>query len=387
MANKNSELFKTWMANAEQQVKSAGVKIAADQEALAMKDPNSIGTVAIPDCGDGSNREVQNLPTNSNNMEAPNKDHNIMDVTKPNGVGQGQYPVPVDGSAADRAVHSPTTPLSKLAQDLQGINAQLQNTATPAQEKHAAPADVQLPTSLVNDSTLMSKLASLGAIMMGSESGQRAVQAELEKRAGLEEARAIIAEAYTAIEKEAAAHAYNETIMTNEEFMMQKQAAIATQAHASWFNSFNTEMEKEAYAHGAEDGDAVADAVEAGADPEALADITDEEVIAYLQSLVESGQISQEEAEAVLQALGNSAQDGLTGEEMAAAIEQAVASGQITPEQGTAIAQQYIAQMQGGAEADAAAAVAEDPAVQEAAVEAAEKTAAVINHLWTPGMA
>ena len=168
-------------------------------------------------------------------------------------------------------------------------------------------------------------------------------------------------------------------------------AAAARQAHAAWFDQFNTEMEKEAYAHGAEDGDAMADAIEAGVDPEDMADVSDEEALEYIQSLVESGEISQEEAEAIITALGDSMQDGLTGQELADALTQAVESGEITPDQATAIAQQYMSQFEGGdeeaAEEAAMAAAAEDPAVQEAAMEAAEKTAAVINHLWTPGMA
>lgn len=389
MANTKSKAFKTWLADADSLVKSAGVKIAADQAAMSMSDPTDKGTVAIPDCGDGSNRALNGLPANSSNMDAPNKEHNIMDVTKPNGVGQGQYVVPKDGSAADRAVTSPTAPLSKLAQSLQALNtasAQVAGTTV----KQAAPAEFNLPTSIASDDSLMAKLASLGSIMMGCEEGQRAVQAVLEKRAGIEEARAIWAEAQLALEKEAAAnYEFQNMNNTYENELLVKQAAAARQAHATWFNQFNTEMEKEAYANGAEDGDAMADAIEGGVDPEEMADVSDEEALEYIQALVESGQIDQEEAEAIITALGDSMQDGLTGQELADALTQAVESGEITPEQATAIAQEYMAQFEGGAgeEEAAMAAAAEDPAVQEAAVEAAEKTAAVINHLWTPGMA
>lgn len=389
MANTKSKAFKTWLADADSLVKSAGVKIAADQAAMSMSDPTDKGTVAIPDCGDGSNRALNGLPANSSNMDAPNKEHNIMDVTKPNGVGQGQYVVPKDGSAADRAVTSPTAPLSKLAQSLQALNtasAQVAGTTV----KQAAPAEFNLPTSIASDDSLMAKLASLGSIMMGCEEGQRAVQAVLEKRAGIEEARAIWAEAQLALEKEAAAnYEFQNMNNTYENELLVKQAAAARQAHATWFNQFNTEMEKEAYANGAEDGDAMADAIEGGVDPEEMADVSDEEALEYIQALVESGQIDQEEAEAIITALGDSMQDGLTGQELADALTQAVESGEITPEQATAIAQEYMAQFEGGEgeEEAAMAAAAEDPAVQEAAAEAAEKTAAVINHLWTPGMA
>jgi len=296
-----------------------------------------------------------------------------------------------DGSAADRSVTSPTTPLSKLAQSLQDLNAATANVQGATTVKQAAPAEFNLPTSIAADDTLMAKLASLGSIMMGCEEGQRAVQAVLEKRAGIEEARAIWAEAQAALEKEAAANYEFQNMNNNyENELLVKQAAAARQAHATWFNQFNTEMEKEAYANGAEDGDAMADAIEGGADPEDMADVSDEEALEYIQALVESGQIDQEEAEAIITALGDSMQDGLTGQELADALTQAVESGEITPEQATAIAQEYMAQFEGGeagAEEAAMAAAAEDPAVQEAAAEAAEKTAAVINHLWTPGMA
>lgn len=381
MANKTAQMFSAWLTDADTLVKEASVKIAADNEALnGIKDPTERGQVSIPDCGDGSNRAAQVLPTNSNNMGEPNKEHNIMDVTKPNGVGQGQYIVPKDGSAADKAVTSPTTPLSKLAASLLEVNNAANAVRGASQTtKAASPATFELPVSLASDADLMSKLASIGGIMLGSEAGQRAVADVLEKQAGLDEARAIIAEAEAALYKEASQQIYENTTM--DETMI-KQATACYNTHAAWINQFATDMEKVAYANGAEDGEAMADAVEAGADPEALADVSDEEVLAYLQELVESGQVAPEEAEAVIQALGDAGQDGVTPQEVADAIREAVESGELSPEQGQLIAQEYMAQFQGG---DAGA--AEDPAVQAAAADATEKTAAVINSLWTPGMA
>lgn len=381
MANKTAQMFSAWLTDADTLVKEASVKIAADNEALnGIKDPTERGQVAIPDCGDGSNRAAQVLPTNSNNMGEPNKEHNIMDVTKPNGVGQGQYVVPKDGTAADKAVTSPTTPLSKLAASLLEVNNAANAVRGASQTtKAASPATFELPVSLASDADLMSKLASIGGIMLGSEAGQRAVADVLEKQAGLDEARAIIAEAEAALYKEASQQIYENTTM--DETMI-KQATACYNTHAAWINQFATDMEKVAYANGAEDGEAMADAVEAGADPAALADVSDEEVLAYLQELVESGQVAPEEAEAVIQALGDAGQDGVTPQEVADAIREAVESGELSPEQGQLIAQEYMAQFQGG---DAGA--AEDPAVQAAAADATEKTAAVINSLWTPGMA
>ena len=423
MASKQVKMFNDWINAAQERVKSASVKVAADQEALNMKDPTERGQVSIPDCGDGSNRAAQGLPTNTSNMGEPNKEHNIFDVTKPNGAGQGEYVVPKDGTAADEAVKSPTTPLSKMAQALKELQQKSANAGAPVAAPAAAPAPVakpvpapapaaapapapavksasqgtfELPISLLPDNSLMDKLASIGGIMLGSEAGQKMVAEVLEKEAGIAEARAIIAEAQATMEKEAASQFYAENNMMYNQpnTMMQKSAAAAKSAHIAWLNSFNTDMEKNAYMNGAEDGAAVADAIEAGEDPEALADVSDEEVIAYLQELVESGQISQEEAEAVLQSIGDAGEDGLTPEEMAQALTAAVESGEITPEHAQALAQQYMAEFGAEEEAgmeDAAAeeeaAAMEDPAVQEAAAAATEKTASVINHLWTPNMA
>lgn len=403
MANKQVKMFNDWIASAQERVKSASVKVAADQEALNMKDPTDRGQVSIPDCGDGSNRAAQGLPTNTSNMGEPNKEHNIFDVTKPNGAGQGEYVVPKDGTAADEAVKSPTTPLSKMAQALKEL--QQKSAATAPVAKPAAPAapvkqasqgTFELPVSLLPDNSLMDKLASIGGIMLGSEAGQKMVAEVLEKEAGIAEARAIIAEAQATMEKEAASQFYEENNMMYNQpnTAMNKSAAAAKSAHVAWYNSFNTDMEKNAYMNGAEDGAAVADAIEAGEDPEELADVSDEEVIAYLQELVESGQISQEEAEAVLQAIGDASEDGLTPEEMAQALTAAVEAGEITPEHAQALAQQYMAEFNAAEEtadeeamAAEEAAAMEDPAVQEAAATATEKTASVINHLWTPNMA
>jgi polyhydroxyalkanoate synthesis regulator phasin len=404
MASKQVKMFNDWINAAQERVKSASVKVAADQEALNMKDPTERGQVSIPDCGDGSNRAAQGLPTNTSNMGEPNKEHNIFDVTKPNGAGQGEYVVPKDGTAADEAVKSPTTPLSKMAQALRELQQKsagavaansVATAQAPAPVKQASQGTFELPVSLLPDSSLMDKLASIGGIMLGSEAGQQMVAEVLEKEAGIAEARAIIAEAQATMEKEAASQFYEEYDMINTNYAgMQKSAAAAQSAHVAWFNSFNTDMEKNAYMNGAEDGAAVADAIESGEDPEALADVSDEEVIEYLQELVESGQISQEEAEAVLQAIGDAGEDGLTPEEMAQALTEAVEAGEITPEHAQALAQQYMAEFggaEGGYEEDPYAAeeeaAMEDPEVQDAAAMATEKTASVINYLWTPNMA
>lgn len=177
-----------------------------------------------------------------------------------------------------------------------------------------------------------------------------------------------------------------------------QKSAMSNMAHAMWLGVLEgSPLEKQAYAQGAADGEAAAEAMAAGAEPgiPGGGEVTADDVIAYLQQLVQSGEVSQEEAEAVLQALGAAADDGVDPQEFADAIRQAVESGQISPEEAEVIAQQYMAQFAGGAgspdggemvppgaEEEAAAMAAQDPVAMGAADEGVQKAASVINYLW-----
>ena len=125
---------------------------------------------------------------------------------------------------------------------------------------------------------------------------------------------------------------------------------------------FQTEIEKRAYAQGAVDGEQAAQAMEAGAAPE----IPGTEGRWYvrrgrspgIQEMIQSGEISPEEAEALL---ASTAQDGeVTLDEVVAYLEQAVASGEVSQEEAAALLQAIT---QGGAGEAAApeAAAAEAP--------------------------
>lgn len=429
---------KSAYAQAKEQVKSA-----ADEQALTgIKDPTSKGTVSIPGFGDGADRAAQGNPTNMTNFGEANKEHWLHDVTKPNGVGQGSYPTPVDGDARDAAATSPTTPLDKIASETANLQAAIQNVmygetkeaaapaAAPEGEtkeaaaaepaKEAAPqakeaaekkvaATIELPVSFAQDANLMSKLASIGAIMVGTEEGRRATRIIMEKEAGYKEASTLVgmindemakeaAAAYEAeMAKQASAQAPRQPGIPYAAF--QKQAA-ANLAHDQWVGGLKSDFEKAAYAQGAADGEAVADQVDEGAAapevPGAGEEPSADDVIAYLQEMVASGQATQEEAEAILNALGDSANDGLTPEEFTKALMEAVQNGEIDEQQAEALAQAYIAQMGGGegaapaggevpaGEEEAAMAAAEqDPAAAAAAGEAVQKAASVISSLFT----
>lgn len=366
--NNQTQLFSAWIDNARERTKSAHTKLAADEEALTgINDPSNKGTTSIPSHADGNNRKLLNLPENKTNMEEADRRHNIMDVTKPNGTGQGSYVTPVNGNARDAAATSPTSPLDKIANSLSESLRQLQ-TPTPAQA-----ANFELPSNLHADAGLMDKLAAIGSIMVGTTEGQQAVAEALEREAGIKEASALIAmvnqEMADAIQEAEIKQA--STNMYYEE-QMQKQAADAA-AHNSWLNACTYNFEKYAYAQGAADAAALDDSAAAGAQPSIPGsdELSDEDVMDAIQEMVQSGEITQQDAEDLVQALSADGQVGGTLEELAAELQQAVQSGEITPEQAEVIAQAILE--------DAGVGAPEE--VPEEVPEGVAKTASILNDL------
>lgn len=390
----NKVLFKEFLKSASAIADGIRKEAAPDKEALyGIKDPNNKGEATIPGCLEGSNRSALGLPENCTNLTEPNKDHHIMSVTNPNGVGQGEYITPRCGTERDERVKSPTEPLSKMARIAEmaaGLKAQYAEKQAAPQyaPQPSAPAAAALPSDITQDQDLMSKLASMAAVALGTEAGRAEFAKILERSAGIKEASAIVTAAAQATQeaqqavKQASAQAELDAAQNAH---LARMVEFSKQAHAAWQNCYETDMEKLAYAAGAEDANATADAVEAGADPSIPGagdeGLTDDEILQVLGELVQSGQVSQEDAEAILQAAGESANDGLDPEEFAAALQAAVQSGEIDPETAAAIAEQA---MGGGAPemSPEAAAAAADPAVAAAANEAVEKAASVVNYLW-----
>lgn len=385
MSNKNTLLFNDWLNSARERVKSASVKVAADEEALTgIKDPNEQGVVAPPAHHDGNNRAKLQLPTNKSNFGEADKGHNLMSETSPDGVGQGHYVTPVNGDAKDKAATTPTAPLDKIANMLRESVVALQSAAEPVAEPAApvkeAAHEFDMPSDLTQNDDIMRKLASIGAMMIGCEEGAQAVAEVLERRCGEEEANALITSAREQAIKMASAVEAAATQPTEEEIFAKKASACA-EAHAAWLDYFQTEIEKRAYAQGAVDGEQAAQAMEAGAAPEIPGTeedgMSDEDVLQVIQEMIQSGEIAPEEAEALL---ASTAQDGeVTLDEVVAYLEQAVASGEISQEDAAALLQSIT---QGGAEgAPEAAATAEAPVSPEAA-EGVAKAASVIGALF-----
>lgn len=400
MSTKNTNLRVTYanfmqQASARKEAAEALYKSAADEEArTGIKDPNCKGTVSIPSFGDGADRSALRLPESAKSNTA-NGDANVLcTVSKPAGTGEGSYITPVNGDAKDEAAKSPTAALSKIAQQSQALKeaAAAMNNTQPQQQ---APTNtkVDLPEQFRQDSSLMSKLASISATMLATEEGRQAVSSYLEKEAGRQEVNGLLAQVQRELaqemQKAAAAQQQQEVPMRGyAEF---RKAAALAKTHEAWLESCQSDLEKLAYAQGAMDGEVAAEAMDAGMEPSipGADGPTEEDLMAVIQELVASGQVSPQEVNAVLALIGQAAADGVNGPELAAALEQAVQSGQMTPENAEMLAEQVLTgggagdiPVAPGEEGIAEAAAAQDPVATAAANESVTKAASVINYLW-----
>lgn len=397
MSTKNTNLRVTYanfmkQASARKEAAEALYKSAADEEArTGIKDPNCKGTVSIPSFGDGADRSALRLPESAKSNTA-NGDANVLcTVSKPAGTGEGSYITPVNGDAKDEAAKSPTVALSKIAQQSQALKAAAaaMNNAQPQQQ---VPTNVELPAQFRQDSNLMSKLASISATMLATEEGRQAVSSYLEKEAGRQEVNGLLAQVQHELAQEMhkAAAAQQQEVPVRGYAEFRKTAALA-KTHEAWLESCQSDLEKIAYAQGAMDGAAAAEAMDAGMDPSipGAEGPTEEDLMSVIQSLVASGQVSPQEVNAVLALIGQAAADGVNGPELAAALEQAVQTGQMTPEDAEMLAEQVLTgggagdiPVAPGEEGIAEAAAAQDPVATAAANESVTKAASVINYLW-----
>lgn len=309
------------------------VKEARAKKASALKatDPTFQGTPDVPSFNTEKNRSNINLPNNPNNLNGPQDvdgTQGLCTVTNPSGVGQGEYPKPVDGNARDAAYTSPSTPISKIANEF------------GAQDTFA------MPTSIKNDTPLMQKLAYVGSQVLATKKGQALVTDIITKEAGRIEAQNIMKEVYEDMKKEAAA---------NQQAYMYK---VAMNAHAANLDSFQYEFEKRAYMQGAVDGDQMGAAMEQGAapeiapaaeDPSQEMQISDEEAMAAIQALVESGQVSPEQVNAFLSKIQGDQAPSYTAREIAQMIAEDLNSGALDPQTAEMLAAEVLQGVQSGA--------------------------------------
>lgn len=382
MSNNSNSVRLTYhefMKAAKQRAEQANemFKSSSNAELAGAKDPSDKGKVTIPGFGDGANRAAQGLPQSMDNFGQHGSENCLSTVSDPQGTGEGTYITPKDGDAKDKAATSPTTPLSKIAQAQAALKA-----ATTAKAAHVQ-SDVELPSNIQGDPTLMQKLAAISQAMLATEHGRRYVNEFLEKEAGMQEANGIIEQVRSAMMQKQA----SEQAAVQEQHIMEKSAAAVEASHNVWLNQCQDDMEKIAYATGAVDGQAAAEAAMAGGEPSIEGEEpTAEDVMECLQELVEAGEVSPEEAQAVIASLGEAAEDGISGEELAEILRAGVESGEISPEQAEAIAQAYmedLADAEGEEVAEEEAMAPEmDAEAAAAAAPAVEKAASVMHALW-----
>ena len=213
--------------------------------------------------------------------------------------------------------------------------------ATEAQtQKQAAPAD--------KISVDMAMLAKIAAITLADEEGQLAVQSALTKRAGAEFA----AEVLDTLEKRAAEAEFEKGAQDAEAMIGDAQeaqgAADAEEALGAAEEAQGAADAEEALG-AAEEAQGAADAEAAlGGDAEdgagdeldegaSLDDFSPEEVAEAVQEMAQDGQISPEDAQAVIEAVQEQAAeqgeaDDLSEEELAEQLQAAVDNGQLTEE-------------------------------------------------------
>ena len=379
MSNNSNSVRLTYhefMKAAKQRAEQANemFKSSSNADLAGAKDPSDKGKVAIPGFGDGANRAAQGLPQSMNNFGQHGSENCLSTVSDPQGTGEGTYITPKDGDAKDKAATSPTTPLSKIAQ------AQAALKAAASAKTAYVQSDVELPSNIQGDPTLMQKLAAISQAMLATEHGRRYVNEFLEKEAGMQEANGIIEQVrYAMMQKQA-----SEQAAVQEQYIMEKSAASVEASHNVWLNQCQDAMEKIAYATGAVDGQDAAEAAMADEEPGiAGEEPTAEDVMECLQELVEAGEVSPEEAQVVIASLGEAAEDGISGEELAEILRTGVESGEISPDQAEAIAQAYMEDLAGdemGEEEEMAPEM--DAEVAADAAPAVEKTASVMHALW-----
>lgn len=191
-------------------------------------------------------------------------------------------------------------------------------------QKQAAPAD--------KISVDMAMLAKIAAITLADEEGQLAVQSALTKRAGAEFA----AEVLDTLEKRAAEQAAFEKGAQDAEAMIgdAQEAQGAADAEAALADAGAAEGADAAAVEGGDAEDGVGDELDEGA---SLDDFSPEEVAEAVQEMAQDGQISPEDAQAVIEAIQEQAgeqgeADDLSEEELAEQLQAAVDNGQLTEE-------------------------------------------------------
>lgn len=360
-------------------------------EDTGVPDPNDRGTTNVP-VDEKANAALAALPQNSSGAPAARNDAGNMQGTH----AGLNCPVPATGdqNAKDDAATSPTSDLGKIANNLRNLMTEFRGGAPVEQPKQAQVQaqgwDPQVLTKLANslgvderalavmtpaafEDFTRTKLANTMAMILEVEGGAETVGELLEKKAGRDEAIAVIQQAVTShalFSKEAS---YEQQLAAQEMQEMQEvqdalaerfahltknasQADVIKMAHyeaaidqaAEKFN----EQGLQAFLLGMKRAAADVEGIEQGIDPAAL----------------EAGAMPMPEE-------GEAPEGEVDGSELEAALQMALEQGKITPE----IAAQILEELQGaegGAEGDM------EGSPEAAAAEDFKAAAAGLNLNW-----
>lgn len=310
-------------------------KAAAD--AGGVEDPRDKGTASIPSHPDGDNAAKTRIPEGSkptNNVGVA--DGVTQHVTNPGGTGENQPPAPADQNSKDDAFTSPTTPIEKIARAASNLKAlrdgvPTQKSATAAPKAVAPvkgkPEDVEKTAAdiqLSDDAHI--KLASE---ILNDEGGRQWAFEFLNERHGEKVARAMIqdaAELQREMEKAASEEAYmakqaaeiqDQNVAYVNEMLKNASAAereifmkCAHAHHEAISTTYPRDLEAQyLYKAGAADAGMAQAMMAEGGDPgmpvlpgagEGVEDGQIEQVIA---AMVQAGELTPEEATAIMAAL------------------------------------------------------------------------------------
>lgn len=331
-------------------VRAVQQKRAADNEALNMKDPAEKGTVTPPDHPDGDSDKKKQIPPSATNVDGQEGKALTDKDTNPSSTGKN-VPGPVtDGKPKEDAATSPTTPLSKIAGDVNAImdrigqlrekqaSAQTAASTTPApapKQAEAAPSNDEVANGIQLTPEFHMKLASL---ILEDEEGLQLAEKILRKAAGHEAAQELINAALTqqdafvraandydaqvkyAAEVEAYQAAQLNEFLKSASDEDRKSIEKFAQVHGAFLSTLGTDWEKAAYMQGAQDAAAMGDAEAEGAPPEieggGEGPMGPEEIIALLQEMVQAGEIDEATAAQIAESLAMGAGGGGGEEEV-----------------------------------------------------------------------
>ena len=363
-------------------IKSYQAKMAADSSSVT--DPADKGTVGIPKDPEATHAK-QNIPENLENNVS--NENNKLEDKQLHPVSTGKNVPSASNGNAKEDVNSPTESLSKIANRVSAVVNKLKaaNEANAVPEKDKTEVAAKKPKTdevegtpesaensdkgnktkppfgnksmkgsdkeAANDSVASDlspdALLKLASTIMATEGGLEAVEPVLLKAAGVEAAKQIIAQATDSynsfmtsqyeFDKAAAEQEFYEKAAAEQEaaamgeFLKsaseedKEQIVKFASIHAEALENIEDPMLKQAYMQGAEDAAAMEDA--GGAElPGAEGGASIEQIAQLLQVMVESGEIDEETAMAVLQELAGQEEGAAGADEAAAGEDEAAAA-------------------------------------------------------------